>query len=262
MTSPVFIVNRSGAGHGPFEVLAPKHLSSEKAVRTQLHLPGAGALWIATGREGLRWMARGLTGTPRRRRGTLLVMDAVRDDVLALFMNWFDRVVLLPRSRLPAVELAAVFNREDRADFCVGGTIDLDLGVAILLRGDLSVLAAPLTDFPTSGDGTHPDFRDFEVEDHGRTLRFGSYEAAFDAILYLHDAEYRRRIREKRAGETTLGTAVRRLRKQRCLRLEDLGHLAKTVARIERGEVRRPRRATLSAVAERLGTTVEELAQF
>ncbi len=33
-------------------------------------------------------------------------------------------------------------------------------------------------------------------------------------------------------------------------------------ARIERGEVKHPRRATLAAIAERLGTTSEELAQF
>jgi hypothetical protein len=262
MTSPVFIVHRPGAGDGPFEVLAPKHLSSEKAVRRQLHLPGTGALWIATGRDGLRWMARGLVGTPRRRRRTLLLTEAVRDDILTLFTNGFDRVVLLPRARLSGDELAGVFAREDRADFCIGGTIDLDLDVAVLLRGDLDIITAPLSDFPPSGDGTRPDFQAFEVVDFGRTLRFGRYEAAFDAVLYLHDAGYRRRIRDGRAGGNPLGASVRRLRKQRGLRLEALGSLAKTVARIERGEVRRPRRATLQAVAERLGTTVEELAQF
>jgi hypothetical protein len=136
------------------------------------------------------------------------------------------------------------------------------MGVAVLLRGDLTILSAPLTDFRASGDGTAPDFRDFEVVDHGRTLRFGSYESAFDAVLYLHDPEYRRRLRERRAGENALGTAVRRLRKQRGLRLEDFGVMGKTVARIERGEVKRPRHSTLAALAERLGTTADELAQF
>lgn len=262
MNSPVFILHRPGAGDGVFEAFRPKHLSSEKAVRRQLHLPGTGALWIATGRDGLRWMARGLVGTPRRRRRTLLLTEAVREGTLTLFTNWFDRVVVLPRSRLPGDELVEVFAREDRADFCIGGTIDLDLDVAVLLRGDLGIITAPLSDFLPSGDGTRPDFQEFAVVDSGRTLRFGGYEAAFDTVLYLHDAEFRRRIRDRRADGNPLGASVRRLRKQRGLRLDALGSLAKTVARIERGEVRRPRRATLEAVAERLGTTVEELGQF
>jgi hypothetical protein len=262
MNSPVFLVNRSARARGPFEVLSPTHLSSEKAVRHQLHRPAAGALWIATGHDGIRWMARGLTGTAQRRRGTLLAMEPVPEDLVTLLTNWFDRVVLLPRQRLPAVELAAVFEREDRADFCIAGTIEPELGIAVLLRGDLKVIAAPLTDFGPGGDGTPPDFDDFEVVDHGRTLRFGSYEAAFDVLLYLHDPEYRRRLRQRRKEGNTLGNALRRLRRERGLRLEDLGPLEKAVARIERGEVKQPRRRTLEAIAERLGTTPEELAEF
>lgn len=262
MTNPVFILHRPGAEDGVFGAFHPKRLSSETAVRRQLHSAGTGALWIATGRDGLRWMARGLVGTPRRRRRTLLLTEAVREDTLTLFTHWFERVVVLPRSRLAGDELVEVFAREDRADFCIGGTIDLDLDVAVLLRGDLGIITAPLSDFSPSGDGTCPDFQSFDVVDSGRTLRFGRYEAAFDAVLYLHDAEFRRRFRDRRAGGNPLGASVRRLRKQRGLRLDALGSLAKTVARIERGEVRRPRRTTLEAVAERLGTTVEELAQF
>jgi hypothetical protein len=189
-------------------------------------------------------------------------VDPVREDMLTLFINGFDRVVMLPRSRLPQDELVAVFNLGNRADYCVGGTIDLDMGIAVLLRGDLSIISAPLTDFTPSGDGTVPDFSDFAVVDHGLTLRFGSYEAAFDVVLYLYDREYRRRQRERRADGKTIGASVRRLRKQRGLRLQDFGALGKTVARIERGEVTRPRRATLVAIADRLGTTPDELGQF
>ena len=153
--------------------------------------------------------------------------------------------------------------RDDCADFCVGGTVDIEASTVVLIRGDLSALSVPLSDFPPSGDGTAPDFHDFAVTDCGRTLRFGHYESTFDAVLYLHDPRFRRRLRaRKAASERTLGASIRRLRLQRRLRLEDLGPMAKTVARIERGEVTRPHQATVTAIARLLAVQPAELGQF
>lgn len=136
-------------------------------------------------------------------------------------------------------------------------------GFVSLVRGDLSVMAVPLSDFHGEGGTPTPDFTDFEVIDHGRTLRFGRYEAAFDAVLYERDPLFRRKLnRQRLATDRTLGGSLRRLRKQRRLTLDDFGPLAKTVARIERGEVKRPRAKTLTAIASRLGVAPKEIGDF
>jgi len=68
--------------------------------------------------------------------------------------------------------------------------------------------------------------------------------------------------RQRRHEANGLGAAIRRLRRQRGLKLSDLGPLEKAVARIARGEVKRPQRRTIEAIADRVGTNPEELAQF
>ncbi len=259
---PVFLIAPAGACVPSLAPLRPGSLSTPAAVAARLKRRSPRAFWIAPGDAAAGWLALGLAGTGRRRRGSLVLLDALPDDLWTLFASRFERVVRLPPARLDDADLAEVLARPDRADFCLGGTIDASAGVAVLVRGDLSILAAPLADFPPAGDGTAPDFGDFGVTDSGRTLRFGSYESAFDALLYLHDAAFRRRRRDSRARESPLAGAVRRLRLQRRLRLDDFGALAKTVARIERGEVRRPRRATIEAIALRLGVAADELAGF
>lgn len=115
-----------------------------------------------------------------------------------------------------------------------------------------------------SGTGVKPDFNDFEVIDHGQTLRFGKYEASFDSVLYEMDPEYRRKLHKQRRGtERTFGASLRRLRIQRGLsRSEFVGLTAKAIARIERGEVEKPHAATLGIIAERLGVAVHEIESY
>jgi transcriptional regulator with XRE-family HTH domain len=55
---------------------------------------------------------------------------------------------------------------------------------------------------------------------------------------------------------------MRRLRKQRGLKLSDFGTLEKTVARIERGEVKHPRKKTLKSIAKLLRVAPEQLAEY
>ena len=165
--------------------------------------------------------------------------------------------------RLPSEEVSAFRARDDRAELCIGGSVAPDLKAVILVRGDLSVLAVPLDAFEPVGDGTKPDFEDFEIADHGRTIRFGAYEAAFDAVLHEHDPAFRRRLKKAREErDQTLGASLRRLRKQRGLRLDDFGTMAKTVARIERGEVKRPHRTTLDEIARVLGVETARLREY
>jgi DNA-binding Xre family transcriptional regulator len=139
----------------------------------------------------------------------------------------------------------------------------LEAGLLYLLRGDLSGLLIPLADFSPGPGSPKPNFKRFSVTDHGQTLVFGKFEAAFDAVLYEHDRRFRRRLRARMsASDRSLGASLRRLRKQMGLRLQDFGPLEKTLARIERGQVTRPRRSTLELIAQRLGCSVEELGSY
>ncbi|MCK5795558.1 MAG: helix-turn-helix transcriptional regulator [Deltaproteobacteria bacterium] len=176
----------------------------------------------------------------------------------------FERCVRRPPVLLPVEALVEVLEQTNRGDFCIGGAIDSDHGMAVLIRGSLDTLSLPLSMFEPSGDGPRPDFDDFEVIDFGQTLRFGTYEASFDAVLYEVDEDYRRRIHKKRRAEDRrFGASLRRLRLQRGLSRDDFpGVSAKSIARIERSEERRPHDKTLQKIAQRLGVTVEEIESY
>lgn len=83
-------------------------------------------------------------------------------------------------------ELITVLRNSEQVkqNLIIAGSIDLDREELILITGDFSLLTVSLSEFKTSGDGTKPDFNDFEVIDYGHTLRFGRYEAATDAVLF------------------------------------------------------------------------------
>ena len=75
------------------------------------------------------------------------------------------------------------------------------------------------------------------------------------------DAAYRKRARQKlRAEEKTFGASLRVLRG---LRQRDFAPLtAKTVARIERGEVATPHERTMERLAHRLGVEAGEIETY
>ena len=133
-----------------------------------------------------------------------------------------------------------------------------------LVRGNARSLIIPFAHFPASGDGTRPDFERLSFTDHGRTVVLGDYEAAVDAILYDFDPEYRRRQKKKmHSEEQSFGASLRRLRKQRRLGRDDFGKIsAKEIARIERGEVKKPQAHTLKVIAEKLGVLPEDIETF
>jgi hypothetical protein len=95
-------------------------------------------------------------------------------------------------------------------------------------------------------------------------VRFGKYEATADAIFYECDPDYRKRLRKKmQAEEKTFGASLRRLRIMRGLRQSDFAPLpAKTIARIERGEVEKPHGTTLDRIADRLGVAPKEIESY
>lgn len=64
-------------------------------------------------------------------------------------------------------------------------------------------------------------------------------------------------------ADPTFGGALRRLRLQKRLRQGDFpGLTAKEIARIERGEVKKPRPHTLATIAKYLGVSVEEISTY
>jgi DNA-binding Xre family transcriptional regulator len=166
---------------------------------------------------------------------------------------------------LAAEELAEVLEADNRANLLIGGFVNAAAQTITLWRGNLESLTVPFSAFEPGGSGAKPDFSDLEVIDGGQTVRLGDYEAAVDALLYEYDPEFRRAAAKQRWQEDrSFGAALRRLRKQRGLRLEDFEPevAAKTVARIEQGQVKRIRQTTLASLAKRLAVDPGEIATF
>lgn len=203
----------------------------------------------------------GVSGHP-----LLLLLQPPRVGSIPSLCGLFQPIGMAPSYRwLPTDELLDVLRDTARKKhLLIGGAADRESETLALVRGDFSTLVVPFDQFPPGGDGTLPDFDRLAFTDHGHTVRLGDYEAAADAILYEADPEYRRALqKERRATERSFGAALRRLRKQRGLRQRDFAPLpARTIARIERSEVRKPRGETLKLIAERLGVEPEEIGSY
>ena len=121
---------------------------------------------------------------------------------------------------LPADELvpALLATNELRSELFVAVATDTGTQTVTLRRADLTAVVVPFSLFHPSGDGHRPDFSRPRVTDYGRTVAFGEYEAAGDAILYETDAEYRKELHaQRRESEQSFGASLRRLRMQRRL---------------------------------------------
>jgi hypothetical protein len=202
----------------------------------------------------------------RRRLGRLVLLDPPRLESLALAQDLFLAVAWANerKSWLPVAEMIEVLNAQDPRDYIVGGMVDEETGSLTLYRGDFSRLTIPLSIFKPTGTGVEINPADFEVIDGGHAIRLGAYEAAADAIFYECDPAYRQRLRRRlREEERSFGASLRRLRLQRGLRQGDFPHVAaKTIARIERGEVVKPQGRTLRSLADRLGVASDEIESY
>ena len=94
-------------------------------------------------------------------------------------------------------DLGEIAAAEYPEDYFIGGIVDHEDRRVVLYRGDLARLAVPFDWFRVSGTAAAPKFDDFEVVDTGQTLRFGTCEAASDAVLYAFDDDARERMRER-----------------------------------------------------------------
>jgi hypothetical protein len=208
-----------------------------------------------------------LAGVAHQERGNLrlFLFEQVSPERREYLQTLFRTVVSVGGDvhLLRSDELAEVLSADTRGDHFVGGAVNPVEEVVVLYRGSFDRLSVPLTWFQRISDA-QPDFADFEVIDYGQTVRFGEFEVATDAILYDFDPEYRSRARKRQLElDGSFGGSLRRLRELRGVRRSDFPSIsAKEIARIERGEVKRPREETVKAIAKHLGVSPEELPTY
>ena len=175
---------------------------------------------------------------------------------------------MLRESLLPKHELEEALRSDERDELAVGVTVDAATDAVVVHRGSLERLVVPSEWFRECARGREDVAGRFDLEaarptDYGQTLQFGEFEVAFSAVLHTFDADVRRRQRERARDESSFGASVRRLRLQRGLHQGDLPGLSRReVARIERGEVQTPRKATLEKLAAALGVQESELGEY
>lgn len=168
------------------------------------------------------------------------------------------------QASLSISEIFEVISSKNPNHLAIGGSIDNELKVLVITRGDLSTLAVPLSTFQPSGDGICPNFSNFSIIDGGQTLKFGEYEASVDSILYEFDQEYRKSIKVQRSkSDKSFGACLKRLRLQKGLLQSDFGDIdEKAIGRIERGEVSKPHKSTLNKIAKTLGVNADEILNY
>lgn len=84
------------------------------------------------------------------------------------------------QSFLPTDQIADCVGTTRPWSYILGGATDYIR--AHLYLGNMDTVVVPLSWFRTTGR-TQPDYEDFEVTDHGSTVRFGRFEASVEAIL-------------------------------------------------------------------------------
>jgi hypothetical protein len=223
------------------------------------------ATWLAVDLSSADMLLGEVREQKPRFFGRLAVLERATPSIVALGTKYFTTVVTQPGLIwLPNHQVIRTINSDDAADRVVAGMVDKDAGNLLLYRGDLQPVVAPL-DSIKPRLGVEPNFNDFEIIDWGHSLRFGEFEASVDSILYENDADYRRRIRQRRhADEKTFGASLRRLRRQREMRQSDFEPdvAAKTIARLENDEVEKPHGQTLQRIADALGVAPEEIETY
>lgn len=261
----IFLLDRARKRPSWFASLHPHIVSSTTDLRESVPHATSHSLWISYTRDLTEALVKHVSVAPRT-LGCGLFMHALDMNTIPALLSCFRRIAFTTNGGgLPAEDLADVLEAETRSDLFIGGSVDHATETITFWRGHLKPLTVPFCAFAKSGDGLEADFQKFSVIDCGQTVRLGDYEAAVDAILYEYDPEYRRRMAKKRLqADQSFGASLRRLRKQRGLRRDDFEPevSAKTIARIEQGQVTRIQKKTLTVLAQRLAVDPGEIATF
>ena len=261
MTVEYYLLDDDRCNEAAMSVLSPKVVADREGVwRIMRDQPAKrGAIFLGYHDGMLQALLSTMVEAHGKRRGTLVVLTACKN--VSIYEPCFERVLGGFDAVLPPEELAAVLRSPSAGDRCVA--LVVTDGFVSLWRGDLTLIVVPKTDFAPTPVAS-PDYTDIEVTDYGRTLRFGKYEAAFDAVLYERDADFRRRLLALRlAKEKSFGASLRRLRLQRGKRREDIqGVSPKEITRLETGQVKKPHSDTVQKIAKALGVAPDEIETF
>ena len=262
-----FVLGRDTYQFSSIDALHPKLLWSHEQWREHVSYASNTTLWISEGAQFTGEFLQSVT-QPGHFLGNALLFYTPAAESIPVLNTYFRHTVYGGADNfLPPEELAEVLVDERKADLIIGGIVDSLSRNLTLWRGSFESLTVPFAAFPPSGNGVYPDFTQFRVIDYGQTIQLGAYEAATEALLYEFDPDYRRRVmRERRASDQSFGAALRRLRKQRGLRREDFAPdlNAKTIARIERGEVQPEQlhQRTWQILAHKLGVSPDDIGTF
>ncbi|MBS0261449.1 MAG: helix-turn-helix domain-containing protein, partial [Planctomycetes bacterium] len=199
--------------------------------------------------------------------GNLLTLESPAPAALPFLRTLFKTIVgeskefqWLPFDQL--VEILAGEAEESR-DVFIGGVVNTQYRLLTLVRGNCESITVPLSMFRPSAT-TKPDFSRFRLADFGHSVCFGDYEAAAHFVLYGADADYRRRVKKsQRVQDKGFGASLRRLRLLKGVPQTGFpGLSSKTIARLENGEVERPRGSTLKTIADTLDVTPELIESY
>lgn len=265
MNEPLLVVEPRGHATRELGRLDADRLRTKSEIHNALERSGRRAVWVAPSLAALQLLLAALTG---RSKGDqrLLSLEPANSARHSLLHAMFRFVVSADEGIrvLPIDELADVLGAANREDLFIGVAAAPADGALVLYRGNLEPMIVPLTWFRTRPGGPKPGTADLAVTDSGQTVRLGEYEAATDAILYEFDAAYRRRAKKHEVErDDSFGGALRRLRLQKGLRRSDFdGITAKEIARIERGEVRKPHPRTVALLAKRLGVPARSIRTY
>jgi hypothetical protein len=265
MSDLLLLVEPRGHATRALGHLAAARLRSESEIRGALDHHRRRALWITPNVGAVRLLVAALAG---RTNGDqrLLSLGRTTNARCGLLHAIFRFVVAAGEGvrLLPTDELADILGSPNREDLFIGATAAPNDAAVVLYRGNLEPLVVPLGWFRGRPGGPKPDPRRLAITDAGQTVRLGDYEAAADALLYEFDGAYRRRAKKRAIDQDrSFGGALRRLRLQKGLGRGDFpGVTAKEIARIERGEVKKPHPLTLEILAKRIGVPADQIGSY
>ena len=265
MSEPFLVVEPRGHAARELARLDVDRLRTKSEIRNALERSGRGVVWVAPSLAAVQLLLAALAGHSKGDQ-RLLSLGPANSARHSLLHAIFRFVVSADEGirMLPLDELADVLGAANREDLFVGVAAAAADGAVVLYRGNLEPLIIPLAWFRTRPGGPKPDTGDLEITDSGQTVRLGEYEAGADAILYEFDAAYRRRAKKREMErDDSFGGALRRLRLQKGLRRNDFdGITSKEIARIERGEVKKPHPRTVAVLAKRLGVPAQAIRTY
>jgi hypothetical protein len=267
VNAQLLLVEPRGHATGKFQRLkVASRLHAQSDVRAAMLKRSVYSLWIAPSEPAMALLLSTLPRRPISEDRRLLSLERARGEAQNLVHAHFRFVVSAGDGvRLsPIAELIEVLGSDKRADLFIGGVVLAAQSALLLYRGNLEPITVPFNWFASRPGSPDPEVTQFAITDYGQTVRLGDYEAAADAILYEFDEDYRHRAKKRRLEkDESIGGSIRRLRLQKGLRQSDFpGVTAKEIARIEHGKVKKPHRETLQEIADRTGTTLDQLHSF